>query len=152
MLNSLVDYRSEFSGELLGTPSAVMGRYLEQFGNNASDFINGLAGAMTACTAYAALQAAPPSAEGFAWSQVHFLNAINCTLISTRLFLSGYLVASGNQSRQAIESLAFGVLLPFPKTGVIGSSRRATISNTKHWSGWLEMRLTAEQLGQMLRR
>jgi hypothetical protein len=95
-----------------------MGRYLEQFGSNASDFIDGLTGAMVACTAYAALQAEPQSAEGFAWSQVHFLNAINCTLISTRLFLSGYLVASGNQSRQAIESLAFGVLLPFPKTGV----------------------------------
>jgi hypothetical protein len=116
-VNSAVDYRSEFSNEVFGAPSAVMGQYLEHFENNASNFIKGLAGAMDACTEYAGLHAEPQCAEGFAWSQVHFLNAINCALISTRLFLSGYLVASGNQSRQAIESLAFGVLLPFPKTG-----------------------------------
>jgi len=33
-----------------------------------------------------------------------------------RLLLSGYLIPSGNQSRHSVESMAFGVLLPFPNT------------------------------------
>ena len=97
-MNSQIDYRSEFSNELLGTPSAVMEQYLEHFSNQANDFITGLVRAMQAWNEYYSLQGGEQTAEALAWSKLHFLNAINCAVISTRLFLAGYLVASGNQS------------------------------------------------------
>jgi hypothetical protein len=116
-LNSQIDHRLEFSSELLGSRSAVMDLYLEHFANDGNNFISGLVNAMRAWNEYSESQSEERAAEAFAWSQMYFLNAVNCALISTRLFLSGYLVASGNQSRQAVESIAFGILLPFPKTG-----------------------------------
>jgi hypothetical protein len=116
-LNSQTDEDTQLTQELLGSPSPVMRQYLEHFASDANTFISGLSTAMTAWNKYYAAKSPDKNCEAIAWSQVYFLNTVNCALISTRLFLSGYLVASGNQSRQAVESLAFGILLPFPKTG-----------------------------------
>jgi hypothetical protein len=89
------------------------------FKADAERFISGLVDAAEVRERYSRSESLGDAqcAEGLAWSKVYFLYAINCALISTRLFLSGYLVASGNQARQAVESIAVGILLPFPNTG-----------------------------------
>jgi hypothetical protein len=92
-----------------------MKQYLSHFADGASKFVDGLGTAAQAWETYVA--ANTQQQPGVTWSAAYFLNAINCTLISTRLFLEGYIVASGNQARQSVESLALGVLLPFPRTG-----------------------------------
>jgi hypothetical protein len=92
-----------------------MKQYLTHFADGARDFGIGLEAAGQIWETYVA--ANTQQRPEVTWSAAYFLNAINCTLISTRLFLEGYIVASGNQARQSVESLAFGVLLPFPRTG-----------------------------------
>lgn len=94
-----------------------MREYLSHFGGEANEFIDELTRAAKVWERYGSIsptKAAHKEAVGF--SGAYFLNALNAALISTRLLLSGYLIASGNQARQAVESLAFGVLLPFPNT------------------------------------
>lgn len=109
----------EFTRELMCNSTPVMDRYLTHFKADADKFISGLIRAAEIRDSYSTSESLGDTqcAEGLAWSKVYFLYAINCALISTRLFLSGYLVASGNQARQAVESIAFGILLPFPNTG-----------------------------------
>ena len=105
---------SRFHDELLGTPTAVMNQYLAHFGEATIDFLKQLESACVHIDKYVDANAAEPR---LVWSAAYFLNSINTALISTRLFLQGYIVASGNQARHCVESLAFGVLLPFPATG-----------------------------------
>jgi hypothetical protein len=112
--------RDEITKDLLGFPTAVMEKYLAHFKDDAEQFITGLVRATELTNKYFTAESLgdAQSSEGLAWSKAYFLYAVNCALISTRLFLSGYLVASGNQARQAVESLAFAVLVPFPTTGM----------------------------------
>jgi hypothetical protein len=107
---------SQLEEELLGNPTPVMKQYLVHFNESARTFVNGLAATVRTWETYVAA-GANTKQPAVMWSAAYFLNAINCALISTRLFLEGYVVASGNQARHAIESMAFGVLLPFPATG-----------------------------------
>ena len=112
----MTDPISRFSNELLAAPTPVMKEYLAHFSDGTQKFVAGLDAAANAWEAYSQ-DIEKERQPGAVWSSAHFFNAINCALISTRLFLEGYVVASGNQARHAIESLAFGVLLPFPATG-----------------------------------
>jgi hypothetical protein len=112
----MTDQISQFEQELLGAPTPVMKQYLAHFSDGARRFVDGLAAATGVWETYVAASARMQQ-PGIIWSAAYFLYAINCALISTRLFLEGYVVASGNQARQSVESLAFGVLLPFPTTG-----------------------------------
>jgi hypothetical protein len=125
------DQTAPLEQELLEAPTPVMQQYLEQFAEGAHAFARGLATAVQVWDTYASAgaQAERPAVT---WSAAYFLNAINCALISTRLFLEGYIVASGNQARHAVESLAFGVLLPFPATGAF-----------RDWSAGREIEHTA---------
>jgi hypothetical protein len=107
-----------FESELLSTPSAVMNRYVAHFDEGARRFAKELALAAAELKKYDDAEVtAQAHKTPHLWSSTYFLNAVNCALVSTRLFLEGYLVPSGNQARHAVESLAFGVLLPFPRTG-----------------------------------
>jgi hypothetical protein len=92
-----------------------MKQYLTHFTDGTRKFVLGLEAAARTWETYVAANA--QHLPEVTWSAAYFLNAINCALISTRLFLEGYIVASGNQARQSVESLAFAVLLPFPRTG-----------------------------------
>jgi hypothetical protein len=108
---------SRFHDELLGAPTQVMQEYLLHFKEGADQFLSGLEAASVVWDRYVEAGAGDQQEPRVVWSAAYFLNSINCALISTRLFLQGFIVASGNQARHAVESLAFGVLLPFPATG-----------------------------------
>ena len=114
----MTDYPKIFESELLGPPTEVMRQYLVHFKGDAHTFIARLTEAAKIWEQYevVAVKHEKQKAE-LEWSAAYFLNAVNATLVSTRLFLSGYIVPSGNQARHALESLAFGVLLCFPRTG-----------------------------------
>lgn len=95
-----------------------MRQYLAHFQKQADEFVGHVTHATNAWKQYSTVAVKREATQGeLGWSAAYFLNAINAALISTRLFLSGFLVPSGNQARHSLESLAFGVLLPFPKTG-----------------------------------
>jgi hypothetical protein len=113
------DYRNNFESELLEAPTAVMRQYLAHFEGDAHRFVGKLTESANVWEQYevAAVKHEKNKPE-LEWSAAYFLNAANATLISTRLFLSGYIVPSGNQARHALESMAFGVLLCFPRTCV----------------------------------
>lgn len=109
---------SVFDSELLGQPTTVMQQYLVHFENDSKAFITRLVEAADSLRqlidASSQLRLTRPD---LIWSMSYFHNAIDATLVSTRLFLSGYLVPSGNMARHALESMAFGILLAFPETG-----------------------------------
>lgn len=113
------DYETLIRNELFGSPTdTVMRQYLAHFETDIVSFIRGLTKAGNVWEQYSVVaNKREDSQEELVWSAAYFLNAINSALVSTRLFLSGFLVPSGNMARQALESVAFGVLLPFPKTG-----------------------------------
>ena len=103
--------------ELFDSPTAVMRQYLEYFENDARKFVTEIATAVCVWEQFGATAKRLQQREELTWSTAYFLNAINSTLVSTRLLLSGHIVSSGNQARHATESLAFGVLMAFPDTG-----------------------------------
>jgi len=112
------DYPKILASELLDAPTEVMYRYLAHFEGDAYEFIGKLAQAANVWEQFQAVAAKHEEKKPeLTWSTAYFLNAVSAALISTRLFLSGYIVPSGNQARHAIESMAFGVLLCFPRTG-----------------------------------
>ena len=116
-MDNASELRNRLALEVIGEPTQTMREYLSHFGGEANEFIDGLTHTAEVWERYGSVS--PTKAdhkEALAFSGAYFLNAINAALISTRLLLSGYLIASGNQARQAVESLAFGVLLPFPNT------------------------------------
>jgi hypothetical protein len=89
--------------ELLQASTEVMLQYFEHFKGDAYEFIDELNLAILAWELYSELAVKHEADhEELVWSSTYFLNSINATLISTRLFLSGYIVASGNQARHAI--------------------------------------------------
>lgn len=112
------DHRAALGQELLSAPTDVMRKYLEHFSSDAALFIDHLNVAARAWEAYSELAVRlEDERQELVWSAAYLLNGINAALISTRLLLAGYIVASGNQARHALESLAFGVLIAYPKTG-----------------------------------
>jgi hypothetical protein len=125
------DQAAQLEQELLGAPTPVMHQYLQHFSEGARAFLKGLASAIDVWDVYVSA-GAKAERPAVTWSAAYFFNAINCALISTRLFLEGYVVASGNQARQAVESVAFGALLPFPATGAF-----------RDWSAGREIEHTA---------
>ncbi len=135
------DYIEIYQRELLGTPTDVMRQYLVHFEDDTHKFIAGLIKASGVWQKYqiAGVEREKNQQE-LIWSAAYFLQAINSALISTRLFLSGYFVPSGNLARQSIESLAFASLLPFPATGAYKNGRLGMLMNTRPSGIWLEMR------------
>lgn len=111
-------FESVFESELLGQPTTVMEQYLLHFEDHSKTFIARLVKAADSLRKFSdtpsQLQSTRPN---LTWSMSYFHNAIDATLVSTRLLLSGYLVPSGNMARHALESMAFGILLAFPETG-----------------------------------
>ena len=121
-----------FESELLGSPTEVMRQYLAHFEKDAHTFIGGLTKAANVWRQYeAAAVMHEQQQEELVWSAAYFLSAINSALVSTRLFLSGYIVPSGNLARQALESLAFGILLAFPSTGTYREWKKGHASEHK---------------------
>jgi hypothetical protein len=107
--------------ELLDAPSETMQQYLAHFADGAREFIAQLAPAIPVWQHYYDQSVAvEPQHPEFAVSGAYALFAINAALVSVRLFLSGYLTASGNQARQALESLAFSILVASRDTGAHG--------------------------------
>jgi hypothetical protein len=112
------DFEAIFKRELLEAPTEAMQKYLSHFDKDVEEFIGDLAQAARSWVNYHRQAVATEEThEELVWSAAYFLNAINSILTSTRLFLAGYLIPSGNQVRFSIESLAFAVLLAFPATG-----------------------------------
>lgn len=126
------DHTQIFERELLGSPTEVMQQYLAHFENDARTFIKGLTTATNVWKQYeAAAVKREQQQEELVWSSAYFLNSINSALVSTRLFLSGYIVPSGNLARQSLESLAFGILLAFPGTGTYREWKKGHASEHK---------------------
>jgi hypothetical protein len=114
----IAHYEREFGRELFGYPSDVMKQYLQHFRGDAKNFVRALAVAARVWEQYsAAAKRYENEREELAWSSAYLLYAINANFISTRLFLEGFIAPSGNLARQAVESIATGVLLAFPVTG-----------------------------------
>lgn len=133
-----------FEHELLDAQTNVMRNYLEHFNHEVSDFIGKLAQAARCWENYGKQAVEHENEhEEPVWSTAYFLNAINSALVSTRLFLSGYLVPSGNQVRYSIESLAFAVLLAFPATGAYSEWRQGRDIEHKAVERLIRMRITA---------
>lgn len=104
-------------GELFDSPTVEMNLFLQHFEAAAQQFAVELAAAIRVWRAYQ--DAVVPLEEKkphLIWSAAYLLNGLNAALVSTRLFLQGYLPASGNQVRHGLESMAFGILLAFPAT------------------------------------
>ena len=81
--------------ELLGEPTATMRQYLAHFQRQADEFVRRLAHAANAWEQFSIDAVKREAAqEEMVWSAAYFINAINATLISTRLFLCGYIVPS----------------------------------------------------------
>ena len=121
-----------FERELLSSPTEVMQQYLVYFKSDAHTFVSRLHEAASIWEPYSNMAVKREiQQEELEWSAAYFLNAINSTLISTRLFLSGYIVPSGNLARQALESLAFAVLLAFPNTGTYREWKKGHASEHK---------------------
>jgi len=112
------DYRKILESELMEAPTAVMRQYLAHLDDDAHSFVAKLTEAANVWEQFEVVaikhEKQKPELE---WAAAYFLNAVSAALVSTRLFLSGYIVPSGNQARHALESMAFGVLLCFPRTG-----------------------------------
>ena len=126
------DHKKIFESELLGTPTEVMRQYLVHFENDAHTFISGLNKAANVWEQYgAAAVKLEQQQEELVWSAAYSLNSINLALVSTRLFLSGYIAPSGNLARQVLESLAFGILLAFPSTGTYREWKKGHASEHK---------------------
>jgi hypothetical protein len=119
------------SSELLASPTETMQQYLAYFEVGAHEFVSKLATAVRVWEQFSAPAVALESKRPeLTWSAAYLLYAINAALVSTRLLLSGYLPASGNQARHALESMAFGVLLAFRDTGAYSEwSRGHTIEH-----------------------
>jgi hypothetical protein len=121
-----------FERELLGSPTEVMQQYLTYFKEDANTFVNGLHETTNIWDQYANMAVKRENQqEELMWSAAYFFNAINSTLVSTRLFLSGYIAPSGNLARQALESLAFAVLLAFQNTGTYREWKKGHASEHK---------------------
>lgn len=112
------DHAQIFERELLGSPTEVMQQFLAHFKADAHKFVKEIAKAAGVWEQFgAAAKKREQEQKELTFSSAYFLNAVNSTLVSARLLLSGYIVPAGNQARYAVESLAFGVLLAFPATG-----------------------------------
>jgi hypothetical protein len=113
------DLRSQIAHEVIGEPTETMRRYLSHFGGEADSFIGQLTAAAETWEKYSSIKSTKHTEEhtrALGISGAYFLNSINAALVSMRLLLSGFLIASGNASRHGVESLAFGILLPFPNS------------------------------------
>lgn len=126
------DIKAIFARELLDAQTDVMREYLVHLNKEVRVFIATLAQAARCWENYGKQAVERENKhEELVWSTAYFLNAINAALVSTRLFLSGYLVPSGNQVRYSIESLAFAVLLAFPDTGAYSEWQKGHVIEHK---------------------
>lgn len=115
----MTDYRQSYERELLESPTDVMRQYLEHFEKDTHKFLDKINSASKVWEQYAAETTKLGETRlDLTWSAAYFCGAINSAFISTRLFLLGCMIPSGNQARHALESVAFGILLAFPDTGI----------------------------------
>jgi len=105
---------------LTSYPTAVTKRFVSIFREDVERFSGGVSEACHALARYIDAEVQMEAArKGVSFSQAYFLYAVHGAMLSTRLFLSGYLVPAGNEARQTVEALATAVLLPFPDTGLL---------------------------------
>lgn len=108
------DFYKLFHDEVYAGSHQVFLSFLKHFDRDAEEFVNRLT---LAAKVWLSFERAKGEREELAWASAFFLNSINSTATSVRLFLTGYIVPSGNLVRHALESLAMGIMLPVPETG-----------------------------------
>jgi len=114
----MTDLKETLRQELLGQGRVVLHQYLTHLKTESETFIDKLAAATSLWQAYSEASVKLESRRpDLTWSTAYFLSAVNSTLVSTRLLLSGFIVPSGNQARFSIEATAFAILLAYPETG-----------------------------------
>ena len=93
--------------ELFDENEEVRSQFLKHFPHETSEFINEISNAYVSWRKYDQTVGAD---KRRAYVAAYFFNAINNLLASTKLFLSGYSIPSGNLVRQTIEALCCGIL------------------------------------------
>jgi len=123
--------------ETVGDISEVRQKYLELFRDQIPEFLAAMGDAFEAWYEF---DKNPEKDVKKAYVSAQVLLAINGHIVSTRLFLSGHFVPSGNLERQVLESIGTALLfsdrcLPFLDHYINGafSTSKALTHLTKHW-------------------
>jgi hypothetical protein len=104
--------RTETTGEI----QEVFERYLEEFGEEVGEFIEHMS---IAFMSWQTLDSNVQGDEKKAYVSASVYNAITLQILSMRLLLLGYGVASGNLQRQVFEAIALAFLFSGKSVGVL---------------------------------
>ena len=115
-MKTLKDAKTIIVHELTSDDSDVRSKFLEHFGNDIENFAEAMAKTLFN---WRSLDDQIRGNKKQAYVSAWVYTAINLHIISTKLFLSGYIVPAGNLCRQVVETMALALLCSSKELNVL---------------------------------